>query len=319
MVNFREFGHRRPLLNLRVGRASNEQKAILQGLRLTMTHRIALWMSTLLIGTLAITGAASAYDGRGSFSERDLRRARVHGVVERIEGQEAYIRADDGALIGVQLGPEFYWDRRGYRLWSGARVTADCWYDPYGRTDWYFAASLWGPGFTIWLTDDDGVPYWVTADDYYYGTYGPCCDTYVIWYDCTPTFYIYLPPPPLYYHIYYGPRWRHHCGDWHTRWYRHHDRWDDDRHRREGPPPRRRDWGRDRSGSERRDYDDNHGRGRGHDKGNYFKGDDRRKDAPPPPKVKQVEKRREVVTRTQTKVYSNSKSNSNQKQRGGKR
>ncbi len=316
LVNFGGLRRRKILLNLWVGRASNEQKAILHGLRLTMTHRIALWMSALLIGTLAMTGAASAYGSRDSYGGRDLRRTQVCGVVERIVGQEAYLRTDDGTLIGMQLGPESYWDERGYRLWSGSRVTADCWYDPYGRSEWYYAASIWGPGFSIWLTNDDGVPYWVTADDFYYDNYGPCGDTYIIWYDCTPTFYIYLPLPPRYYTCYYGPRWRHHWNDWHTRWYRHHDRHDGDWR---GPAPRQRDWGRDRSGSERRDYNGNERRDRGHDGGNYNKGKDRRKDAPPPQKVKQVEKRREHESRKETKVYSGSKSNSNQNRRGGRR
>ncbi len=296
-----------------------------------MKHRIALWMSALLIGTLAVAGTAAAY-GRDSYGSggRDLRRTQVCGVVERIEGQEAWLRTDDGALIGLQLGPESYWDQRGYRLWTGSRVTADCWYDPYGRSEWYYAASIWGPGFSIFLTNDDGLPFWVTADDFYYGNYGPCCDTYVIWYDCTPSFYIYLPPPPRYYHCWYGPRWRHHWNDWHTRWYRHHDRWDDDRHRREGPPPHQRDWGRDRgrpggwndndrNGSERRDYNDKPRRGdREHDNGNYNNGSERRKDAPPQ-KIKSAEKRREVVIRKETKVNSGSKSNSNQNRRGGRR
>jgi hypothetical protein len=135
-------------------------------------------------------------------------------VVESIQGQQAMIRTDDDQLVRVQLGPQSYWRDHGYRLRSGSRITADCWYDPESGSDWYFAGSIWGPGFAFVLTNDEGVPYWVDDDDYYYDSYGPCRESFCVWYDCSPWFYIYAPPPPPRYHF-WGPRWRMHYRQWH--------------------------------------------------------------------------------------------------------
>ena len=208
-----------------------------------MRHRMVIWMSALLMSTLAVTAAANAEH------KRDLERKRVSGVVERIDGQEAYIRTESGARIGVQLGPQSYWRDRGYRLRSGTEVEVDAWYDPDGRSEWYFAGGIWGPGFHFELSNGDGIPYWVDDDDYYYSEgWGPCCDSYTIWYDCAPAHYIYAPPPPPRY-VFYGPRWRHHYRSWHHDYWRgpHYDRgrhghhdggWDrgrgHDRHDRDG-------------------------------------------------------------------------------------
>jgi hypothetical protein len=222
-------------------------------------------MSVLLMSTLAVVSLAQAEP------RRDLERKRVAGVVETIEGQEAYIRTDDGARVSVQLGPQSYWRERGYRLRSGSRVEADCWYDPEGRSDWYFAGSIWGPGFHFELSNGDGIPYWVDNDDYYYSDgWGPSCDSYVIWYDCAPSFYIYAPPPPPRYHF-YGPRWRSHWRDWNHRYYRHHD----NDHRGRGG------WNGGHDGRHDRDrhdggWDRNHNRG--HDNGNGHSGS--RREAP---------------------------------------
>ena len=221
--------------------------------RLTMRYRMIL-LASLLAGTLAMTGVATA-------ERRDLQRKRVEGVVESMNGQQAFIRTDQGARVGVRLGPESFWRERGYRLRSGSRVTVDGWWDP-GESDWYFAGSIGGPGFYFELSNDDGIPYWVNDDDYYYGSgWGPCCETYDVWYGCHPYPDLYTPPPPPpRYYFYWGPRWRYyhpyrHYYDrgWHRGWDRgHHEGgWDrghheggwNGRHDRDGhnpppPPPR---------------------------------------------------------------------------------
>jgi hypothetical protein len=169
-----------------------------------MRYRILLLASLMLAGTLAMTGAAQA-------EHRDLQRKRVAGVVESINGQQAFVRTDQGARVGVRLGPESYWRERGYRLRSGSRVTVDGWCDEANR-DWYFAGSIRGPGFYFELSNGDGIPYWVNDEDYYYGAgWGPCCETYDVWYGCQPYPYRFIaPPPPPRYYIYWGPRWRNH-------------------------------------------------------------------------------------------------------------
>jgi len=151
----------------------------------------------------------------------NLQGTEIQGFVQTVVNQEAYVRTDDGQEIRVQLGPQSYWDERGYYLPEGDYVRMEVWYDPYGYTDWYFAGEIWGPGFHFVLTNSYGVPYWVIArDDYYYSLgYRASCVSYMVWFDCPPMYFVYviLPPPPWYYTCYYGPRWRGH----HTEWHRH--------------------------------------------------------------------------------------------------
>jgi len=201
-----------------------------------MRYRILLLASLMLAGTLAMTDAAKA-------EHRDLQRKRVTGVVESINGQQAFVRTEQGARVGVRLGPESYWRERGYRLHSGSRVTVDGWCDE-NNSDWYFAGSIAGPGFYFELSNDEGIPYWVDDDDYYYGAgWGPCYETYDVWYGCRPygDRFVAPPPPPRYY-FYWGPRWRyyhpyrHYDGGWHRAWDGRHDRgrYERDGHDRDG-------------------------------------------------------------------------------------
>jgi len=168
-----------------------------------MRYRMFL-LASLLASTLLMAGVATA-------QRRDLQRKHVEGVVESIQGQQAFIRTDAGARVGLRLGPESFWRERGYRLRSGARVAVDGWCNP-DESDWYFAGSISGPDFNFELSNDEGIPYWVGDDDYYYGAgWGPCAESYDTWYGCAPvpSYEYYAPPPPPRYYVYWGPRWRY--------------------------------------------------------------------------------------------------------------
>lgn len=182
-----------------------------------MRYRMFLLLSIVSVGVLGMTTPAPSGYNTNTYN---LQRTEISGVVQSINGQEAYILTDDGQEIGVLLGPQAYWDERGYHLQEGDYVEMDIWHDPYEYTDWYFAGEVWGNGFHFVLTNSYGVPHWVVPEqDYYYGLgYRASCVSYMVWFDCPPFYFVSLawlpPPPPLYYTCYYGPRWRTYCSDW---------------------------------------------------------------------------------------------------------
>ena len=174
-----------------------------------MKHRIILRMSMILIMIMAFTAVGEG-SYPGSWSRRDggrsnqivvvknqkkkLKRQKIRGEVESVRGQVAYIRTSSGQRVGVQLGPQSYWEHREYRLVPGQRVTVVGWSDPYERSDWFFAGSIAGPGFSFSLTNDVGRPYWVTEYEYERGGY-PTYEVYEVWYQ--PTYiYRYEAAPP---------------------------------------------------------------------------------------------------------------------------
>jgi hypothetical protein len=199
-----------------------------------MRYHIFLLLTALEV---SILGLATPAPADSEIDGYNLQRIEIRGMVESVQDQEAYVRTDDGEEIRVQLGPQSYWDERGYYLSEGEYVRMEVWYDPYGYTDWYFAGQIWGSGFHFVLTNSYGVPYWIImADDYYYSLgYRASCVSYMVWYDCPPAYFVYviLPPPPPYYTCYYGPRWRHHHREWHHHGpgYGDRPRWDGRDHR----------------------------------------------------------------------------------------
>ena len=174
-----------------------------------MRHRMTRRMSALLIGLFALTATsvpvAMASWGTGNsrseavvVGQKKLKRERIRGTVTRVSGQIAYVRVAPSRVVAVQLGPASYWDYHGYRLVPGQRVTVMGWYDPYERSDWFFAGSLNAPGFSLTLTNDVGVPVWVTEYESSGGWY-PTYDTYEVWYRPS---YRFVPPG----HMKEGPR-----------------------------------------------------------------------------------------------------------------
>lgn len=230
-----------------------------------------LLASLMLASTLAMTTVASAdrINGRRSPSiqKQALTRTRISGTIESIQGNQATVITEDGEYVGVGLGPRDYWSRNGGgRLTGGSQVTMDVWGDPYGRTDWYFAGAISGPGFHLQLTNDRGVPYWV--DDHGYGNdWCPCYDEYTDWYGCSPQVvyhYVLPPPPPVRYYRYY-PRgcYPHHYRTYYRSYnYDRHDRYYDgggrhDRGHHRGWEKGKRIHGRDRDDDD--DDDDDRG------------------------------------------------------------
>ena len=167
-----------------------------------MRYRTYLLTSLLALCTLVMVLPAAAYYESNSFP---LQSTVIRGYVESVVNQSACIHTDDGEEFVVQLGPQAYWDQRGYWLTEGEYIEMLVWYDPTDRyTEWYFAGEIWGPGIHYVLTDEQGVPYWViNADDYYYSLgYRASCISYMFWYDCPPVYFVYLilpPPPPVTY------------------------------------------------------------------------------------------------------------------------
>ena len=164
----------------------------------------------VVIGITGITTSAEAlwpagrgktkYEARRVVGKQKMKRQRIVGKVTSVRGQTAYVRTSSGRTVRVMLGPESYWEHHHYSVVPGQRVTVYGWNDPYDRPDWFFASSVSGPGFSLTLTNDVGVPVWVTEYEYARGWY-PTYEVYEVWY--RPTYY-YVPvtaPPPRPVHI----------------------------------------------------------------------------------------------------------------------
>jgi hypothetical protein len=183
----------------------------------------------LAIAALAFTLTAIAQprmnERYSSEPGRDLERISVTGKIEKIEGQRALLKTDQGEMITVHLGPEHYWQEKGYQLHSGVDATVDGWGDLYDEDGGFiFAGAIYGDGFHFEFSGSDGYPRWADREDDWDG-WRPSWDDFY--------FYYMGPPPP---HFYWGPPppdWRWHHGRPHER---HHPRGDRPRH--PGPPPR---------------------------------------------------------------------------------
>ena len=119
---------------------------------------------------------------------------KIRGTVERVEGREAVIRTSEGRQVRVMIGPESYWEDRGYHMAPGQSILVNGWY-PEDNTDWFYAGSIAGPGFSFSLTNSSGMPYWVDRQEQQRSR-----PSYVVYRDWYGPRYIYSPPPR------HGPR-----------------------------------------------------------------------------------------------------------------
>lgn len=171
------------------------------------TTGIKFALLAVLISALA-AGAQPRYKERNSTDPGpDLKRQSIQGKIEKIEGQKAIVKTDDGKQVTVHLGPRDYWQKKGYRLQSGGRVTVDGWGELYGEDGGYlFAGGIYGDGFHFEFTDSHGYPRWADSDEWYAGWY-PRMDFYQVWYwspayggyaGWGPPPYWWVPPPRSY-------------------------------------------------------------------------------------------------------------------------
>jgi hypothetical protein len=146
-----------------------------------MRHRMTALVGILLISSFSIVGTVSAHD-------RPMRRMKIRGVVERIEGRDCYVRTARGTEVRVLIGPESYWECNDWHLYPGQYVSVYGWY-PEDRDDWFYAGTIAGPGFSFSLTNNYGVPFWVERREH-----ERMAPTYTVYRDWYGPSYVYNPP-----------------------------------------------------------------------------------------------------------------------------
>jgi hypothetical protein len=148
-----------------------------------MRHRVTLLVMVLLISSLGFAGMVNAQ------GHKKMKRVKIRGTVERVEGREAYIRTRQGNEVRVMIGPESYWEERGYRMVPGQSISVSGWY-PEDDHESFFAGSIAGPGFSFSLTNSSGMPFWVDQDEQ-----RQSAPSYVIYRDWYGPQYNYHRPP----------------------------------------------------------------------------------------------------------------------------
>jgi hypothetical protein len=152
----------------------------------------------VLLGSLGLTGIVTAQETAQrsvknqellAKGEKKMKRMKIRGTVESINGREAVIRTSKGKMVRVMIGPESYWTYRGYHLVPGQVVSVNGWY-PEESTDWFYAGTIAGSGFSFSLTNSSGMPYWVEVDEQH-----RMAPSYVIYRDWYGPQYIYRAPP----------------------------------------------------------------------------------------------------------------------------
>lgn len=155
---------------------------------------------------------------------QDAKRVSVKGKIEKIEGQRALLKTDQGEKITVHLGPEHYWKEKGYQLRSGVDATVDGWGDLYDDDGGFiFAGAIYGNGFHFEVAGSDGYPRWAGG---YWDGWRPDWDYFYWYYMSPPPPHYYWGPPPPHWRWHHRPHWRHHRPPRHDRPYP------------PGPPPR---------------------------------------------------------------------------------
>lgn len=197
-----------------------------------MRGRWILYASILLISTSVVLAQPRSVDRKPADSpatKQPLKKDRIEGKVKSVEDGTAIVRTRDGRDVKVNLGPQDYWDKRGYRrLREGDDISVQGWrHEGDGNDDWFFAGGIWGPGFYFRLSNDDGYPDWCPRDGYGSGWY-PTYDYYMQYYWGLPP-WGWGPPPG-----YWGPPpprgyWRHHRPPPPPDWRGHHRRHRGDR------------------------------------------------------------------------------------------
>jgi hypothetical protein len=189
---------------------SNEQN---KGKELPRGKQIMRKQTTIILSLLVMLALASAAlavpPPPQDKAAMKMQKQRISGMVESVQGQKATIRTEGGKRVQVNLGPQSYWQKKGYHLNPGRQITVEGWRGEDNDNGPFFAGGIWGPDFYFELTNDSGFPYWADQDDYWDG-WCPTYDYYDAYYD-GPAPYAYGPPPPWW----WGPpppRW----------WYRHH-------------------------------------------------------------------------------------------------
>jgi hypothetical protein len=173
-----------------------------------MKQRMAVLIGIVLISVLGFTTSTEAVwlwgrthhstsSARLADARPKMRHERLVGRVESVRGPVAYVRVPSGRRVRVLMGPESYWEYRGYELRPGAEVSVYGWSDPGESSDLFFAGSISGPGFSFSLTNGAGVPVWVTDYEYTSGWY-PTYDVYERWYGPS---YHYVRPAPRVIHV----------------------------------------------------------------------------------------------------------------------
>jgi hypothetical protein len=165
-----------------------------------LTQILATIILTLVVS--ATLSAQPRYVERNSTApENDLKRTTVTGKIESIQGSRATLKNQRGENITVNLGPQWYWQEKGYNLREGCEVTVSGWGNTWDDDGGFmFAGSIWGPGFSFELWNSEGYPRWADDRDYYHGwqpDYGWCDNQW----RCEPPrysqhYYRPCPPPP---------------------------------------------------------------------------------------------------------------------------
>jgi hypothetical protein len=148
-----------------------------------MRHRMTLLVMVLLISSLSFTGIVNAQNNK------KMKRMKIRGTVERVEGREALIRTSQGREVRVMIGPESYREDRGYHMVPGQSISVNGWY-PEDNNDWFYAGSIAGPGFSFSLTNSSGMPFWVDQEEQHRTR-----PSYVVYRDWYGPQYNYNPPP----------------------------------------------------------------------------------------------------------------------------
>jgi hypothetical protein len=172
-----------------------------------MRERWLVYASVLLLCTsVALAQPRRVIEDKpAEGTKQPLRKEKIEGKVKSVKDQTAIVRTRDGRDVKVNLGPQDYWQEKGYRLHEGDDITVQGWRpDGRGDDDWFFAGGIWGPGFYFELSNDDGYPYWCPRDDYWAGWY-PTYEYYHRFYWGPPP-WAWGPPRP---HWGPPPPWHH--------------------------------------------------------------------------------------------------------------
>jgi hypothetical protein len=117
----------------------------------------------VLAGTLTLAGLALAAAREGSAEQgqawdgEDL--VTLEGTVTKVQRPSATFQAD-GKSYTIHLGPTWYWEREGYSLASGDKVTVTGEVSREGRALHLYPYQMVKGGETYLLADPDGVPAW---------------------------------------------------------------------------------------------------------------------------------------------------------------